>query len=171
MVRACETCLFHENIHCKHLRLSPCVARSEPARPLRRPAGCRGNAGSALPPPATPAGCGPWNETPPPDSGRHRSVGDHAHSFTGRATAAGVLRYLTQRLLQARLLGHRQVAHRLPAGAQLLHLHFDPGRVVVAALDQLPGGALEGLNADRPLPQLLLENLPEANQCQQTGRG
>lgn len=62
------------------------------------------------------------------------------------------LQYLTQRLLQARLLGHREVAHALPAGAQLLHLHLDPGRVVVAALDQLPGRALEGLNADCPLP-------------------
>lgn len=66
------------------------------------------------------------------------SQGSHV-LFTRSVTTTCALQYLTQRLLQARLLGHRQVAHRLPAGAQLLHLNLDPGRVVVAALDQLPG--------------------------------
>lgn len=68
-------------------------------------------------------------------------------------------RYLRQGLLQARLLGHGQVAHGLPAGAQLLHLHLDPRRVVVAAIGQLPRRALERLDAHRSLAQLLLENL------------
>lgn len=75
--------------------------------------------------------------------------GKHADSFNPPPPPR--LQYLTKRLLQARLLGHREAAHALPAGAQLLHLHLDPGRVVVAALDQLPGRALEGLNADCPL--------------------
>lgn len=66
---------------------------------------------------------------------------------------------LRQCLLQARLLGHRQVAHGLPAGAQLLHLHLHPRRVVVAALGQLPRRALQGLDAHRSLAQLLLEDL------------
>lgn len=66
---------------------------------------------------------------------------------------------LRQGLLQARLLGHGQVAHRLPAGAQLLHLHLHPRRVVVAALGQLPRRALQGLDADRSLAELLLEDL------------
>lgn len=57
------------------------------------------------------------------------------------------LQYLTQGLLQPRLLGHREVAHRFPASAQLLHLHFDPRRVIVAALSQLPRRTFEGLNA------------------------
>lgn len=66
---------------------------------------------------------------------------------------------LRQSLLQARLLGHRQVAHGLPAGAQLLHLHLHPRGVVVAALGQLPRRALQGLDAHRSLAQLLLEDL------------
>lgn len=48
------------------------------------------------------------------------------------------LGYLAEGLLQTRLLGHGEVAHRLPASAQLLHLDFHPGGVVVAALDQIP---------------------------------
>lgn len=76
-------------------------------------------------------------------------------------------RYLRQGLLQARLLGHGQVAHGLPAGAQLLHLHLDPRRVVVAAIGQLPRRALERLDAHRSLAQLLLENLrPSGKQRQ-----
>lgn len=69
----------------------------------------------------------------------HMTNVSQAHrKFTCCVTTAGALQYLTQGLLQSGLFGHRQVAHRLPAGAQLLHLNFDPGRVVVAALDQLP---------------------------------
>lgn len=90
----------------------------------------------------------------------HHQPGSHSEFTSPPVTVGGcTVRYLAQRLLQPRLLGHGQVAHGLPASAQLLHLHFDPGRVVVAALDQLPGRTLEGLDAHRPLPQLLLENL------------
>lgn len=79
--------------------------------------------------------------------------------FTFYLTTVWAGQYLTQSLLQPGLFGHREVAHRLPASAQLLHLGFDPRRVIVAALNQLLGRAFEGLNAYCPLPQLLLENL------------
>jgi len=67
--------------------------------------------------------------------------------------------YLTQRLLQPSLFGHREATHRLPASAQLLHLNFDPGRVIVCVLDQLSGRTLQGLHAAGPLAQLFLEHL------------
>lgn len=72
--------------------------------------------------------------------------------FTFCLTTVRALQYLTQGLLQPGLFGHREVAHRLPASAQLLHLHFDPGRVIVAAVSKLPGRTFEGLNAYCPLP-------------------
>lgn len=56
---------------------------------------------------------------------------------------------------------HRQLAHRVPAVAQLLQLHFHPGGVIPAVLDELPAGALEHLDSPRALPQLLLEDLKE----------
>lgn len=59
--------------------------------------------------------------------------------YTFYLKSVGARQYLTQGLLQACLFGHREIAHRLPASAQLLHLDFDPGRVIMTALDQLPG--------------------------------
>lgn len=76
-----------------------------------------------------------------------------------RQSNCWALQYLTQGLLQPGLFGHREVAHRLPAGAQLLHLDLDPGRVGVTAVDQLPGWTFEGLDGHCPLSQLFLKSL------------
>ena len=77
--------------------------------------------------------------------------------------------HLAEGLLQPALLGHGQRAHRVPAAPQLLHLGADPGGVVVAAVHQLPGRALQGLDAHRPLAQLLLEHLRRRPDTQRHG--
>lgn len=76
--------------------------------------------------------------------------------------------HLLQGLLQAALLGHRQLAHRVPAVAQLLQLYFHPRGVIPAVLYQLPAGALQHLHRPSALPQLLLEDL-EAEQAKAKG--
>lgn len=67
--------------------------------------------------------------------------------------------YLAQGSLEAALLGDGQGAHSLPACTQLLHLDPDPGGVILVALYELPGRALQCLHTAGPLPQLLLEDL------------
>lgn len=82
---------------------------------------------------------------------------------TGRALQARFqlqpFAHLLQGLLQAALFGHRQLAHRVPAVAQLLQLYLHPRGVIPAVLNQLPAGALQHLHRPRALPQLLLEDL------------
>ncbi len=67
--------------------------------------------------------------------------------------------HLTESLLKSCLFRHREAADRLPARAQLLHLNFDPGRVIVAALSKFTGRALHSLHAASPFAQLFLEHL------------
>ena len=70
-----------------------------------------------------------------------------------------ICRYLLQRHLKAVLLGDRQFANRLPAALQLIHLLLQPVGIAGAAAGQVPDGALQGPDATRSLPQLLLEGL------------
>ena len=67
--------------------------------------------------------------------------------------------YLLQCHLKAVLLCDRQFAHCLPATLQLIHLLLQPVGIAGAAPGQVPDGALQGPDATRSLPQLLLEGL------------
>ena len=76
---------------------------------------------------------------------------------TAGGVSAGL--YLAQGSLEAALLGDGQGAHGLPACTQLLYLDPDPRGVILVALYELPGWALQRLHTAGPLPQLLLEDL------------
>lgn len=78
------------------------------------------------------------------------------HEGTGENPA-----HLLQGLLQPGLFRHRQLAHCVPAIAQLLQLHLHPSGVIPAVLNELPPRALKYLDGARALPQFLLENLPK----------